>query len=61
MFLKFFSSVTMLPSNIFTVSAAGETKLWMSENALKEKKEGTYVFFWLYPSTVKRVYILLHQ
>lgn len=52
----------MLPSNIFTVSAAGETELWMSEKGLKEKKEGTYVVFWLYPSTAeKRLYILFHQ
>lgn len=60
MFLKIFSPVTMLPSNTFTVSAAGETKLWMSENGLKEKKEGTCVF-WLYSSAAEKVYPSLHQ
>lgn len=33
----------------------------MSENGLKEKKEGTCVVFWLYPFTAEKVYHSLHQ
>ena len=51
----------MLPSNIFTVSAAGETELWVSENGLNEKKEGTCIVFWQYVVTAEKVYPSLHQ
>lgn len=51
----------MLPSNIFTVSAAGEAKLRMFENELKEEKEGTSVLWLFLFTAAKRAYPSLYH